>query len=103
MGAGTVAAMVALVWYLVTVAKLAVSYEQDAWVVTGGWIAERVLGIAVVVAVVVLLDRMQSVRRVPGARLARGTLASLVLWLPLTGAAVLLGVLAYWGIYQLGI
>lgn len=102
-GAGTVAAMVALVWYLVTVAKLAVSYEQDAWVVTGGWIAERVLGIAVVVAVVVLLDRMQSVRRVPGARLARGTLASLVLWLPLTGAAVLLGVLAYWGIYQLGI
>ena len=56
-----------------------------------------------VVAVVVLLDRMQSVRRVPGARLARGTLASLVLWLPLTGAAVLLGVLAYWGIYQLGI
>lgn len=100
---GTLAAVVALVWYLVTVAKLAVSYEKDAWVVTGGWVAERMLGIAVVVAAVVLIDRMRSVRQVPGARLARGTLASLVLWLPLTGVVVLLGVLAYWGIYQLGI
>ena len=37
--------MVALVAYLQAVARLALDYERNTWVVQGGWLGVRVLGI----------------------------------------------------------
>jgi dienelactone hydrolase len=98
----TVATVAALVWYLVAVARLALGYERNAWVVQGGWIGVRVLGIAAVVAGVALLDRARRVRE-GGRRVATGVVAAVELWTSVVGAAVILVVLAYWGVYQLGI
>jgi dienelactone hydrolase len=100
---GAVVTVAALVWYLFSIAKLAINYGHDVWVVTGGWLALRALGIAIVVAGVVFLDRLRAERRGAGVPVAGGILGSLVLWVPVAGAVLLLGILAYWGIYQLGI
>ncbi|MGW6129809.1 alpha/beta hydrolase family protein [Cellulomonas sp. NPDC055163] len=97
-----VATVAALVWYLVAVARLALGYERNAWVVQGGWIGVRVLGIAAVVAGVALLDRARRLRD-SGDRVATGRVAGVELWTSVAGAAVILVVLAYWGVYQLGI
>ncbi|WP_258723688.1 alpha/beta hydrolase family protein [Cellulomonas sp. NS3] len=97
-----VATVAALVWYLVAVARLALGYERNAWVVQGGWIGVRVLGIAAVVAGVALLDRGRRLREA-GDRVATGRVAVVELWTSVVGAAVILVVLAYWGVYQLGI
>ncbi|MFI2752468.1 acyl-CoA thioester hydrolase/BAAT C-terminal domain-containing protein [Cellulomonas sp. P22] len=92
----------ALVWYLVAVARLALGYERNVWIVQGGWIGVRALGIGAVVAAVMLLDR---VRRLRDAHepVARGAVGVGALWSTLVGSAALLVVLAYWGAYQLGI
>lgn len=92
----------ALIWYLLAVARLALGYERNVWIVQGGWLAVRALGIGAVVAAVMLLDR---VRRLRDERemIARGAIAIGSLGATLLGSAVLLVVLAYWGVYQLGI
>lgn len=92
----------ALVWYLLAVARLALGYERNVWIVQGGWLAVRVLGIAAVVAGVLLIERARRVRE-SGAAIARGAVAIGSLAATVLGAAVLLVVLAYWGVYQLGI
>lgn len=97
-----VATVAALVWYLVAVARLALGYERNAWVVQGGWIGVRLLGIAAVVAGVALLDRARRLRE-HGDRVTTGRVAVVELWTSVVGAAVILVVLAYWGVYQLGI
>ncbi|MCB7135415.1 alpha/beta hydrolase family protein [Cellulosimicrobium marinum] len=118
LGAGAVATTVALVAYLVAVARLALDYEKDAWVVQGGWVAVRLVGLATLVAAALLLNRAAEVRahrrafaadgdpapaggHVP--RVASGVSARAMVWCVVVGATVLLLVLAYWGVYQLGI
>lgn len=101
-GVGALATVVALLVYLVAIARLALDYERNAWVVTGGWALVRLLGVGVVVAGVLLARRLRAARAV-GQPVAPDGLRRAVLWLVGAGSAVLLVVLAYWGVFQLGI
>ena len=101
-GAGAILTAAALVWYVVSVARLALNYERNDLVVKGGWTLVRVLGIAVVLAAVLLADRYRRVRAA-GERPAPGVVRTVVLWGGVVGSGILLVVLAYWGVYQLGI
>ena len=92
----------ALVWYLTAVARLALGYERNVWIVQGGWVGVRLLAIGAVVAAVRLVERARSARR-DREPLASGVLALGFVWANLIGASALLVVLAYWGAYQLGI
>jgi len=92
----------ALVFYLVAVARLALGYERNVWIVQGGWVAVRLLGIAAVVAGVSLVDRVRSARAAHEPA-AVGPGAVVFVWANVLGGVVLLVVLAYWGVYQLGI
>jgi dienelactone hydrolase len=103
LAAGSVVTVVALVGYLVAVARLALDYERNAWVVQGGWLGVRLLGIAAVVAAAVLVLRVRDAHRDTGVVVARGAVAWLGLGALTAGSVVLLVTLAYWGVYQLGI
>jgi hypothetical protein len=92
----------ALVWYLVAVARLALGYERNGWVVQGGWLGVRLLGLAAVVAAAALVERLRQLRRARQP-LAHGVVGHAVLWGTCAACAALLVVLAYWGVYQLGI
>jgi hypothetical protein len=98
----SVATVGALVWYLVAVARLALGYERNGWVVQGGWLAVRLLGLAAVLAAAALVERLRQLRhaRQP---LAHGVVGHALLWGTCAACAALLVVLAYWGVYQLGI
>ncbi len=98
----TALTVVAMVWYLLSVARLALDYERNAWVVQGGWLVVRLLGVAAVVAAVALARRSTSAREadVP---VAPGVVRGVALWTVVAGCGVLLVVLAYWGVFQLGI
>ncbi|MFC8192632.1 alpha/beta hydrolase family protein [Cellulomonas sp. NPDC057328] len=102
LAATTTLTVVAMVWYLLSVARLALDYERNAWVVQGGWLVVRLLGVAAVVAAVALARRSTSAREadVP---VAPGVVRAVALWTVVAGCAVLLVVLAYWGVFQLGI
>lgn len=107
-GLGSVLTLVALVVYLMSVARLALSYEQNDLVVQGGWIGVRLLGLATVVCAAMLVGRVRDVRHArragdPGAVVAAGWPAHLTLWTVLVGAVSLLLWLTYWGVFQLGI
>ncbi|MCG2801268.1 MAG: alpha/beta hydrolase [Cellulomonas sp.] len=101
-GAGCLVTVVALVWYLVAVARLALDYQRDAIIVTGGWVGVRLLGVATVTAGVLALRRAVAARR-EGLQVATGVASRAALGLAVLAAAVLLVVLAYWGVFQLGI
>lgn len=100
--ASTGVTVVALVWYLLAVARLALDYERDAWVVQGGWVVVRLLGIAAVLTLVLLARRVHDAHH-DGVVVAPGRVRTVGVWGVLAGAAVLLVVLAYWGAFQLGI
>jgi hypothetical protein len=105
---GSVLTTVALVVYLMAVARLALDYQRDDLVVQGGWIGVRVLGLVTVVAGAIVVQRAVDVRaaRKAGdhdAVVARGWPAVLTLWSTVVGAASLLLWLTYWGVFQLGI
>ena len=102
LGGTTVVTVVAMVWYLLAVARLAMDYERNAWVVQGGWVAVRLLGIGAVLAAVLLARRVHDVHHL-GEPVAPGVVRKVAAWGVLVGSAVLLVVLAYWGVFQLGI
>ena len=102
LAASSVVTVLALIWYLVAIARLAMDYERNAWVVQGGWVAVRVLGVVAVLAAVLLARRVHDVHHA-GTPVAPGVVRTLATWGVLTGSAVLLVVLAYWGVFQLGI
>ncbi|WP_263120479.1 acyl-CoA thioester hydrolase/BAAT C-terminal domain-containing protein [Cellulomonas sp. RIT-PI-Y] len=102
LSAASIATVVALVWYLLSVARLALDYERNGWVVQGGWLGVRLLGMVAVVAAVLVIDRMRTLRRI-GRPLAQGVVGHVAVWGTSVACAVLLVVLAYWGVYQLGI
>ncbi|MBL0887904.1 alpha/beta hydrolase family protein [Myceligenerans indicum] len=126
----TVATAVGLVAYLLAVARLALDYEQNALVVQGGWIGVRLLGVVAAVAAAVLLLRCRAASwrvaalRVPGEpRTPDGgsaapdadvrmpdagnrvgpRLVTAAFWALAAGTVALGLVLAYWGVYQLGV
>ncbi len=101
-GFGAIATVAALVWYIVAIGRLAMDYQQNALVVQGGWILVRALGIWVVVAAVLLGRRMTDVRA-SGGRVAPGAVRLVGTWAVGLGTLTLLVVLAYWGVFQLGI
>ena len=125
LGAGSVATIVALVVYLVAVARLALDYERDDLVVQGGWVGVRLLGVAAAVAGALVVQRAADARAARRAALtgaaearergeavalpaaafgiARGWSAYLAFWCVVVGSLALLTTLAYWGVYQLGI
>ncbi|MGP7961294.1 alpha/beta hydrolase family protein [Sanguibacter sp. A247] len=102
-----------LVAYLVAIARLAVEYERDAWVVWGGWFAVRLVGVAALVAAAVLIERAVDHRAARRAAMDDGVAVPPALvhgrWdraaavMTLVGTAVVVLLLAYWGVYQLGI
>ena len=99
MTVSAVAGFVLLVVYLLAVANLAQNYRTNAFVVQGGWLAVRMLAVVSVVAGVVLVFRVLDGRRAgrTGAALTqtgRWCLAGAV-----TGSAVLLVQLGYWGAF----
>ena len=102
LGAGAILTVLALVWYIVAVARLALDYQRNDLVVQGGWVLVRVLGIAVVVVGVLLLRRCRRIR-LSGGVPAPGFVRTSVLWAGVIGSVVLLVILAYWGVFQLGI
>ncbi|WP_286217514.1 hypothetical protein [Paraoerskovia sediminicola] len=55
--------MVALLVYLIAVARIALDYGHDRWVVQGGWIGVRALGLVTVVMAALLLNRYLDLRR----------------------------------------
>lgn len=93
----------ALVWYLFAITRLALDYDQNAWVVRGGWIAVRLLGIAAVVAGAVLVNRLDDLRGDRELRAVRGAPAGATLGLVGAASVLLLVTLAYWGVFQIGI
>lgn len=98
----SVATVAALVWYLAAVARLALDYQRNGLVVQGGWVGVRVLGLLAVFTAVLLLERLRAGRQDEG-HLARGVVAHVVLWGTMLASTVLLVVMAYWGVYQLGL
>ncbi|WP_454049232.1 alpha/beta hydrolase family protein [Cellulomonas sp. Marseille-Q8402] len=92
----------ALAWYLVAVARLALGYERNGWVVQGGWIGVRLLGLVAVLAAAAVVERLRQLRRARQP-LAHGVVGHAVLWGTCAASTALLVVLAYWGVYQLGI
>ncbi len=101
-GIGVVATVVTLVWYLVAIARIAMDYQHNALVVQGGWLAVRGLGIWVIVAIVLLARHMYDVR-VTGRLVAPGVVRLVGTWCVAVGTLALLVILAYWGVYQLGV
>ena len=101
-GLGALATSLALVWYLVAIARIAMDYQHNALIVQGGWLVVRVLGLWVVVAAVLLGRRMLDVRA-SGRRVAPGVTRLVGTWAGAVGTVTLLVVLAYWGVFQLGI
>jgi len=118
---GSVTTLVALVAYIIVVAGLALSFEQDTLRVHGGWVGVRVLGAIAVVFLALLVNRARGVRddnhceccqgsgvgleteTGEGALVLHGWPAHFTLWTVMMGSTVLLLWLAYWGVFQLGI
>ncbi len=98
----TVATVAAFVWYLYAVAQLALNYERDAWIVHGGWLLVRGLGIVAVVLLVLLVRRAHALRSVDEP-VAPGVVRPVAAWAVVAGCATLLVLLAYWGVFQLDI
>ncbi|GAB4083646.1 hypothetical protein GCM10028784_02760 [Myceligenerans cantabricum] len=98
-----------LVAYILSVARIAQDYEQNAPVVQGGWIVVRLLGVVAVVATAVLLLRCRRARwkvvsgTVPDGGRAGARTVMVSFWAVAAGIVALGLVLAYWGVYQLGV
>lgn len=91
-GVAVVIAWAAFIWYLLTVADLALSYETDVLVVRGGWLACQILAIVAVGMVVRLVFAWLRARPLTG--FPHFTIVSSIL-----GLATLLAGLAYWNVY----
>lgn len=103
LGAGCLLTLAALVAYVAVVAELALTYRRNPLLVVGGWYLVRFAGIATVAQGVVLAERLLDTRRrSAGPVVASGT-AALGLGGLLAGSVVVLGMLAYWGVFPLAV
>ena len=99
-GGGAILTVAGLVWYLLSVARLALDYQHNSVLVQGGWLGVRLAGLLVVVSGV-LAARRARVGREPAP--GPGPVRTAATWTVASGGLVLLVVLAYWGVYQLGV
>lgn len=99
MAAGCVTTLLLLVVYLLVVANMAQNYRTNAVVVQGGWFAVRLLGLASVVAGVVLVYRIVDGRRRGVAAAARTVAGEWTLASAVGGSSLLLLLLAYFGVF----
>ncbi len=99
MTVSAVASFAALVVYLLVVANMAQNYRTNAFVVQGGWLGVRLLGLLSVVAGVVLAYRVIDGRRRRGRPASRTPAGRWCLVAALAGSAMLLGLLAYWNVF----
>ena len=99
-GGGAILTVAGLVWYLLSIARLAMDYQHNSVLVQGGWLGVRLAGVLVVVAGVLAVRRARA-GRVPGS--GPGPVRTAATWTIAAGGLVLLVVLAYWGVYQLGV
>ncbi len=99
MTAGALLTLVVLVGYLLAVANLAQNYRTNTLLVQGGWLTVRMLGIAAVVAGVLLVYRILDGRRLRAEPAARTVAGEWTLATGVGGAVVLLLSLAYWGVF----
>ena len=111
--AASVLTTVGLIAYLVLVARLALAYSQDPWLVQGGWVGVRIAGLSALCCAAVGINRvhdhfqargpLEVAAREASSHLARGVAGYLTVWALSAGVAVLWVILAYWGAFQLGI
>lgn len=99
MAAGAVLTLVLLVAYLLVVANLAQNYRTNPLVVQGGWLTVRLLGVASVIAGVVLVYRILDGRRLRAEPAARTVAGEWTLATAVGGSVLLLLNLAYWGVF----
>jgi dienelactone hydrolase len=99
MAAGAVAALLGLVAYLVVVANLATNYRTNAALVQGGWLAVRAMATASVVGGVVLMYRILDGRKRGVSPAARSQAGAVTLATAVGGSVLLLGMLAYFGVF----
>ena len=111
---GGLVTLVALVVYLVMVARIAMDYAHAPLRVQGGWIVVRLLAIATALMLAILLNRVVHIRA-ERKGVARELWAQRGLWyvrgvggvisttLAGLGSGILLLMLSYWGVYQLGL
>ena len=103
-GGGAILTVAGLVWYLLSVARLAMDYQHNSVLVQGGWLGVRLAGMLVVVAGVLAVRRARAGRVPgPGRTSGPGAVRTAATWTVAAGGLVLLVVLAYWGVYQLGV
>lgn len=91
-GVGVLAAWGAFIWYVLSIAELALSYQTDALIVRGGWLLCQVVALVAAALVVHLLYAWLGARPLKG--LAHG-----VIVIGIIGLATLLTALAYWNVY----
>ena len=115
LGVGAPVLVVGLIAYILAIAELALSYRQNWWIAQGGWLLLRILGVLLLGVAAVIVDtfievyrRRSDLRRATDITVslpwvARGVAANVALWATVAGSAVLIFVLAYWGLYQIGI
>lgn len=91
-GLAVVVSWAAFLWYLLTIAELALSYQTDALIVRGGWFACQVIAILAAGMVVRLVFAWLRARPLTGFPHA-------VLVTSILGLTTLLAALAYWNLY----
>ncbi|MFD1719512.1 alpha/beta hydrolase family protein [Georgenia deserti] len=96
LGMATLATWIMFASYLMGVASLALNYEQDAFLVQGGWIVVQATGVLAAVMVVLTVSALH---RAPKAASIRERLGKGAAWTVLAGSVVLLLSAAYWGVY----
>ncbi|UFU01743.1 alpha/beta hydrolase [Ruania suaedae] len=97
-GLGALAVLVVFCAYVAYVADLALNYRSADLVVNGGWVALHALGILAVAVGVRSVDAaVNAWRTLGGRRFAPGQV--LIWWAAHLGAALLLLISAYWGVF----
>lgn len=91
-GLSVVIAWGAFLWYLITIAELALSYQTDALIVRGGWLACQIIAIIAAGMVVRLAAAWLKARPLTG-------FPHVVLVTSILGLSTLLAALAYWNVY----
>ncbi len=91
-GVSVVAAWAAFLWYLISIAELALSYQRDALIVRGGWFACQIIALIAAGMVVRLGFAWWRARPLTG-------FPHVVLVTSIIGLTTLLAALAYWNVY----
>lgn len=95
--------LIGLIGYLWMVSELAVTYRSNVLLVKGGWLAVRAVGVVAATAASTVVSRLVDIRRLGNAPAVRTGLGALTLGGGTVGSVGLLVLLAYWGVFPIGI